>query len=100
MDYRGYRNGHLPERTISVGMGAVEVRVPRVSDVPPAVSADGFHSEIVSTYQGRTDRYDALCPQVTHGMRMGRVSRRADHERGSGLCQLVISPMYLHVLSA
>jgi hypothetical protein len=36
---RGYRNGHLPERTIGVGMGAVEVSLPRVSDVPPAVSA-------------------------------------------------------------
>jgi putative transposase len=53
-DNRGYRNGHLPERTIGVGMGAVEVRLPRVSDVPPAVSPDGFHSEIVSRYQRRS----------------------------------------------
>jgi transposase-like protein len=53
-EYRGYRNGHLPERTIGVGMGAVEVRLPRVSDVPPEVSADGFHSEIVSRYQRRS----------------------------------------------
>jgi putative transposase len=52
--YRGYRNGHLPERTIGVGMGAVEVSLPRVSDVPPEVSADGFHSEIVSRYQRRS----------------------------------------------
>jgi putative transposase len=51
---RGYRNGHLPERTIGVGMGAVEVRLPRVSDVPPEVSPDGFHSEIVSRYQRRS----------------------------------------------
>jgi len=51
---RGYRNGHLPERTIGVGMGAVEVSLPRVSDVPPAVSPDGFHSEIVSRYQRRS----------------------------------------------
>jgi putative transposase len=53
-EYRGYRNGHLPERTIGVGMGAVEVSLPRVSDVPAAVSADGFHSEIVSRYQRRS----------------------------------------------
>ncbi|HUY96338.1 MAG TPA: transposase, partial [Verrucomicrobiae bacterium] len=33
-EFRGYRNGHLPERTIGVGMGAVEVRIPRVRDVP------------------------------------------------------------------
>jgi transposase-like protein len=53
-DYRGYRNGHLPKRTIGVGMGAVEVRLPRVSDVPAEVSADGFHSEVVSRYQRRS----------------------------------------------
>lgn len=51
---RGYRNGHLPVRTIGVGMGAVEVSLPRVSDVPPEVSSDGFHSEIVSRYQRRS----------------------------------------------
>jgi putative transposase len=53
-EYRGYRNGHLPERTIGVGMGAVEISLPRVSDVPPEVSSDGFHSEIVSRYQRRS----------------------------------------------
>jgi putative transposase len=53
-DKRGNRNGHLPERTIGVGMGAVEVRLPRVSDVPPEISPDGFHSEIVSRYQRRS----------------------------------------------
>ena len=53
-EYRGYRNGHLPERTIGVGMGAVEVSLPRVSDVPPEVSSDGFQSEIVSRYQRRS----------------------------------------------
>jgi hypothetical protein len=35
-------------------MGAVEVRLPRVSDVPAEVSADGFHSEVVSRYQRRS----------------------------------------------
>ena len=53
-EHRGYRNGHLPKRTIGVGMGAVEVRLPRVSDVPKAVSPDGFQSEIVSRYQRRS----------------------------------------------
>ena len=51
---RGYRNGYQPERTIGVGMGAVEVSLPRVSDVPPEVSSDGFHSEIVNRYQRRS----------------------------------------------
>jgi hypothetical protein len=35
-------------------MGAVEVRLPRVSDVPPEVSPDGFDSEIVSGHQRRS----------------------------------------------
>jgi transposase-like protein len=52
--HRGYRNGHLPKRTIGVGMGAVEIKLPRVSDVPPEVSPGGFHSEIVAKYQRRS----------------------------------------------
>ena len=47
-EHRGSRNGHLPERTIGVGMGAVAVKVPRVRDVPKAISPDGFHSQIIS----------------------------------------------------
>jgi hypothetical protein len=35
-------------------MGAVEVRLPRVSDVPKGVSPDGFQSEIVARYQPRS----------------------------------------------
>jgi transposase-like protein len=53
-EHRGYRNGHLPKRTIGVGMGAVEVRLPRVSDVPKEVRASGFQSEIVARYQRRS----------------------------------------------
>jgi putative transposase len=36
-EFRGYRNGHQPRRQVGVGMGAVEVRLPRVSDVPEGV---------------------------------------------------------------
>ncbi len=49
--FRGYRNGHAPERTIGVGLGAVKVRMPRVSDVPKEVAPEGFQSEIVGRYQ-------------------------------------------------
>lgn len=48
---RGYRNGYAPARTIGVGLGAIPVRVPRVSDVPSEVAADGFQSQIVRRYQ-------------------------------------------------
>src|SRR5215470_8743357 len=48
---RGYRNGYAPARTIGVGVGAIPVRQPRVSDVPPEVAPDGFRSQIVPRYQ-------------------------------------------------
>jgi putative transposase len=49
--YRGYRNGHHPTRELTVGVGAVEVRVPRVADVPPDVAPEGFQSRVVERYQ-------------------------------------------------
>jgi putative transposase len=48
---RGYRNGYAPERTIGVGVGAIPIRQPRVSDVPEEIAPDGFHSLIVPRYQ-------------------------------------------------
>jgi len=48
-EFRGYRNGSLPERTIATGMGSVTIRQPRVSDVPAGV--DPFQSEIVSRWE-------------------------------------------------
>ena len=49
--FRGYRNGYAPERDIGVWVGAVKVRVPRVSDVPEQVAPGGFQSQIVGRYQ-------------------------------------------------
>src|SRR6202049_1998242 len=49
--YRGYRNGHHPTRELTGGVGAVEVRVPRVADVPAEVAANGFQSQVVERYQ-------------------------------------------------
>jgi putative transposase len=50
-DGRGYRNGYAPERTIGVGVGAIAIRQPRVSDVPSEVAPAGFRSQIVPRYQ-------------------------------------------------
>lgn len=61
---RGYRNGHQPARTIGVGMGAVEVRLPRVSEVPPEVSPTGFESEIVARYQRRSRTQERLLARL------------------------------------
>lgn len=49
--FRGYRNGHAPERTIGTGLGAVKLRMPRVSDVPKEVAQNGFESKIIGRYQ-------------------------------------------------
>ena len=51
-EFRGYRNGYLPARTIGTGMGAIEVRQPRVSDVPDG--AEPFRSDIVGRYERRS----------------------------------------------
>lgn len=51
--FRGYRNGHAPERTVGSGLGAVAVRAPRVRDVPAEVAPDGYHSAILPRYQRR-----------------------------------------------
>jgi transposase-like protein len=53
--FRGYRNGTLPERELTVGVTGVPVRVPRVSDVPPEVAPDGFQSQLVHRY-GRVSK--------------------------------------------
>jgi putative transposase len=49
--FRGYRNGYHEPRELTIGVGAVEVRVPRVADVPEEVAAGGFESRIVRRYQ-------------------------------------------------
>ena len=49
--FRGYRNGYHPARELTVGLGPVAVRVPRVAQVPEEVASQGFHSEVVQRYQ-------------------------------------------------
>jgi putative transposase len=49
--FRGYRNGYHPARELTVGLGPVEVRVPRVADVPAEVAPEGFQSQVVRRYE-------------------------------------------------
>ena len=58
--FRGYRNGHLPKREVTVGVGAVEARVPRVAGVPASVASDGFHSRVVHRYERASAATQAL----------------------------------------
>ena len=54
-EFRRYRNGYHRSRELTVGVSAVEVKAPRVSDVLSEVSPDGYKSKIVKRYE-RTSR--------------------------------------------
>ena len=56
------RNGHLPARTISTGIGPVEVRQPRVRDRRPADEAERFTSNILPPYLRKTKSIEELIP--------------------------------------
>ncbi len=58
--FRGYRNGHLPSRELTVGVSAVPVRLPRVAQVPAEVASDGFHSQVVHRYERASASTQAL----------------------------------------
>ncbi len=50
-EFRGYRNGYGKTRDVAIGYGHVEVKVPRVSNVPKDVSEEGYNSKVLSKYQ-------------------------------------------------
>lgn len=57
----GYRSGYLPERMLTLGSGAVPVKVPRVSAEP---AGQKFRSRLVKPYQKRSQTLDTLFPQL------------------------------------
>jgi putative transposase len=58
--FRGYRNGYLPSREVTVGVSAVEVRVPRVAQVPEGAGNAGFQSQVVHRYERASASTQAL----------------------------------------
>lgn len=58
-EFRGYRNGHHMERTVSTTVGGLKVRVPRVSDNP-----EPFQSQLVKPYKRRSEGLDCLFPKL------------------------------------
>jgi transposase-like protein len=56
------RNGHLPERTITTGLGEVAVRQPRVRDRRPAGEREKFTSKILPPYLRKTKSIEDLIP--------------------------------------
>lgn len=56
------RNGHLPERTITTGVGPVTVKQPRVHDRRPAEQKEKFTSAILPPYLRKTKSIEELIP--------------------------------------
>jgi len=56
------RNGHLPEREIQTGLGAMTVKVPRVKDKRKGDEKVRFNSQILPPYLRRTKSLDELIP--------------------------------------
>ena len=63
-EFRGYRNGHAPERVIGTGLGSVRVRAPRVREVPEAVAPEGFQSAVLPRYERRSVATQRLFAQL------------------------------------
>ena len=55
-------NGHLPERTITTGVGAVTVQQPRVHDRRPVEQREKFRSAILPPYLRKTKSIEELIP--------------------------------------
>jgi transposase-like protein len=56
------RNGFLPKRKITTGIGQVEVQQPRVRDRRPADQAEPFTSKILPPYLRKTKSIEELIP--------------------------------------
>ena len=56
------RNGHLPERTITTGLGPVAVQQPRVQDRRPLHQREKFTSAILPPYLRKTKSVEELLP--------------------------------------
>jgi putative transposase len=65
-DERGHRqvvrNGYLPERSITTGVGPVKVRRPRVADRRGESEAEPFSSKILPPYLRKTRSIEELLP--------------------------------------
>ena len=56
------RNGYLPKRTITTGVGPVEVQQPRVLDRRSGEEAEAFSSKILPPYLRKTKSLEELIP--------------------------------------
>lgn len=56
------RNGHLPKRTITTGVGPIEIQQPRVLDRRTEGEAEPFSSKILPPYLRKTKSLEELIP--------------------------------------
>jgi putative transposase len=56
------RNGHLPKRRITTGVGPIEVRQPRVRDRRCVTEREPFRSQILPPYLRKTKSIEELLP--------------------------------------
>ena len=80
------RNGHLPARNITTGLGPVEVRQPRVRDRRPGADVERFSSKILPPYLRKAksvEDIDSLALSQRH--QHGRLPRGPDGAGRSGL---------------
>jgi transposase-like protein len=56
------RNGHLPERSLTTGVGAVTVKQPRIHDRRPEGEREKFSSAILPPYLRKTKSIEELIP--------------------------------------
>lgn len=77
------RNGYLPERPIQTGLGAIEVKVPKVRD--RSESGIRFNSSLVPPYLKRTGNIEAFLPWLyLRGISTGDFSETLKHLLGPG----------------
>ena len=91
---RVVRNGHLPERRVLTGVGAVEVRVPKARS--RSGSPAPFRSSLVPPYVRRSASLDAAIPWlylrgVSTGQMKEAVSALVGEEAAAGLSANVVS---------
>ena len=60
--FRGYRNGYHGMRKLTTAVGALEIKQPRVSDVPD--SAGKYRSQLIRPYKRRSEGLDILFPRL------------------------------------
>ena len=71
------RNGRLPKRQITTGVGQVEIEQPRVHDRRGAEAAEKFTSKILPPYLRKTKSIEELIPWLyLKGISTGGSTRR------------------------